>query len=141
MAQTDLAVTHTLECGTEFRRMFAICERINQMLLLGVDGAAWRALPPSGKGRTIAELFAHIHNVRLMWLESAAKESPRPFKLDKLTCTRDEVQAAFSESAGCVLRLLEYTFSRPGAHVKGFRPNPSQFVAYLITHEAHHRGQ
>jgi hypothetical protein len=35
--------------------------------------AAWNAEPPGGKGRTIAAIAAHMHNVRHMWLVAAAK--------------------------------------------------------------------
>ena len=48
-----------------------------------MDDRAWRAEPPGGKGRTIAEIFAHIHNVRHMWLVVAAKELPIPEKLNR----------------------------------------------------------
>jgi uncharacterized damage-inducible protein DinB len=51
---------------------YAVNERMNQYLLENVDDRAWRAAPPGGKGRTIAEIFAHIHNVRHMWLAQVA---------------------------------------------------------------------
>jgi hypothetical protein len=81
MAKPVHAHAHPLEPTSDLSQIFAVCERIDQMLLAGVDEQAWRSVPPTGKGRTIAELFAHIHNVRLMWLESAAKEAPRPAKI------------------------------------------------------------
>ena len=38
--------------------------RINQYLIDGIPAAAWRAKPPDGKGRSIAAIVAHMHNVR-----------------------------------------------------------------------------
>src|SRR5258705_10790148 len=48
-----------------------IHNRINLYLLDAVEPAALVSLSAS-KGRTVGEQFAHIHNVRLMWLKSAA---------------------------------------------------------------------
>jgi uncharacterized damage-inducible protein DinB len=60
---------------------WATNERINQYLLEHLDEDAWRAEPPGGKGRTIAAIFAHIHNVRHMWLTaSGADQGHRPRK-------------------------------------------------------------
>jgi len=50
---------------------FATNERINQYLIQNLAEESWRATPPGGKGRTIAAIFAHLHNVRLMWMKSA----------------------------------------------------------------------
>ena len=50
-----------------------ISDRINLYMLDAVDPASLNSQSAS-KGRTIGEQFAHIHNVRLMWLKSAAPE-------------------------------------------------------------------
>ena len=52
---------------------YAVNERINQYLLENLSDAAWNAEPSGGKGRTIAAIAAHMHNVRHMWLVAAAK--------------------------------------------------------------------
>lgn len=61
---------------------YAVNQRIHQYLLENLPDPAWIAEPPNGKGRTIAAIAAHMHNVRLMWLATAAKEKPMPAKLD-----------------------------------------------------------
>jgi hypothetical protein len=61
---------------------FATNNRINEYLIRNLPDEAWRAVPPGGKGRDIASIFAHLHNVRLMWLKSAGKTSPLPDKLE-----------------------------------------------------------
>lgn len=48
-------------------------DRINQYLLDSLPSEAWRADPPGKKGRDIAGVVAHMHNVRVMWLK-ATKE-------------------------------------------------------------------
>ncbi len=101
---------------------------------------AWRAERAAGKGRTIAEIFAHLQNVRLMWLK-AAGSAKLPDKLDRLTCTQAQVQVALSESALQCSGLIRTACNAAGGKVKNFRPNVVHFVGYLITHDAHHRGQ
>ena len=58
-------------------------EQMNQHLLEHLDKRAWRAEPPSGNGRTIAAIFAHMHHVRRMWLVVSAKGARIPAKLDR----------------------------------------------------------
>ena len=44
--------------------------RINLFMLEAIDPAAF-AQPAPKKGRSFAQILAHIHNVRLMWLQAA----------------------------------------------------------------------
>ena len=39
---------------------FAINDRINQFLLENLPEEAWRADPPTGKGRTVAAIVSHM---------------------------------------------------------------------------------
>src|SRR5947207_14241614 len=55
--------------------------RINVYLIQNLSDEAWNAKPPGGKGRSIASIMAHIHNVRLMWLKAAGAKELQP-KLD-----------------------------------------------------------
>jgi hypothetical protein len=59
---------------------WATNNRIDVYLIENVPDEAWRAKPANGKGRDIASLFAHIHNVRLMWLKSVDKNAALPAK-------------------------------------------------------------
>ena len=119
---------------------FAVNERMNQFLLENLDEEAWRAEPPSGKGRTIAAIVAHIHNVRHMWLTISAKGSEVPEKLDRWTVTLAQARRALAKSGEAMRRLLEASLSA-GGRVKGFPPGVVAFFAYAISHDAHHRGQ
>ncbi len=59
---------------------YAINERMNQIVLEHLDPAAWRAKLPGRKGRTIAAIVAHVHNIRRKWLRLSAPhlKLPRP---------------------------------------------------------------
>ncbi len=120
---------------------YAVNERITQYMLENLADAAWKAEPPGGKGRTIASIAAHIHNVRHMWLAVAAKGKPLPEKLEPTTATRKEAMEALAESAVCCTQLLSEALDHPEGKVKGFRPDAAGMLGYLISHDAHHRGQ
>jgi len=119
---------------------YATNERINQYMLENLDDAAWHAEPPGGKGRTIAAIVAHMHNVRHMWLV-AAKAKSLPDKLDRGTVTRREAMEALSKSAESCREVLAEALAHPEGRVRGFRPEVVGLFAYLLSHDAHHRGQ
>jgi hypothetical protein len=55
---------------------FKTNDRINRFLIGHLPDTVWRADPPGGKGRTIAAIVAHMHNVRVMWLKDTACPTP-----------------------------------------------------------------
>ncbi len=120
---------------------FAIDERANQLLLGNITDAAWHAATPTGKGRTVADIAAHIHQVRLMWLAAADKSAKAWAKLQPDKATRKEVQAALKESAAAISGLLQKALDDPAGTVPNFKPNVVAFVGYLISHDSHQRGQ
>ena len=83
---------------------YATNNRINVYLVRNLPEEAWRAKPPGGKGRDIASMVAHIHNVRLMWLKaSGAKEIPP--KVEPTTVTKQEALHALEVSSGGHLKI------------------------------------
>ena len=66
---------------------YAVNERMNQMVLEHLDPAAWRAKLPGSKGRTIAVIFAHVHNIRRKWLRLSAPHLKLPAALGRASCT------------------------------------------------------
>jgi uncharacterized damage-inducible protein DinB len=119
---------------------FAINDRINQFLLENLPEEVWRADPPTGKGRTVAAIVSHMHNVRVMWLKASAKDSKIPDQLVKEKVTPLEARKALEESRGALANVLQSALDSDG-RVKGFRPDVAAFFGYLIAHDAHHRGQ
>jgi uncharacterized damage-inducible protein DinB len=115
-------------------------DRINQYMIENLPTEAWCAEPPGGKGRTIAAIVAHLHNVRVMWLKAAAKESKIPEQLDRTSVTPAQATKALEQSRTALSAVLKSAFEGDG-RVKGFRPDVAGFFGYLIAHDAHHRGQ
>lgn len=119
---------------------FAINDRINRFMLESLPTEAWRAEPPEGKGRTVAAIAAHMHNVRVMWLKAAAKESKIPEQLDRAKVTVKQAVAALEESREALSAVLKAAVESDG-RIKGFKPDAVAFFGYLVAHDAHHRGQ
>lgn len=115
----------------------------NRIHLYLLDAIARESLTDqaASKGRTVGEQFAHIHNVRLMWLKSAAPELLEPLlKLEKdMTLTVSDLKTHLSQSSEAIEKVINMGLET--GKVKGFKPHATAFVGYLIAHEAHHRGQ
>jgi uncharacterized damage-inducible protein DinB len=128
---------------------YAVNERMNQMVLEHLDPAAWRAKLPESKGRTIAAIFAHVHNVRRKWLRLSAPHLKLPASLDHARCTQKQVRTALVESGARCSEMLADAFSGPQSQVEVFHrdgwakpwPSGASMVVYMVSHDAHHRGQ
>jgi uncharacterized damage-inducible protein DinB len=90
----------------------------------------------------VAQAFAHIHNVRLMWLKSAGvPETPALAKLETDAKLTSAALTKALRASGQAIALLIETSLGTGGRIKGFKPHVHAFVGYLISHESHHRGQ
>jgi len=94
------------------------------------------------KGRNVGEMLAHLHNVRLMWLQSAA---PKPMtalaKIEKDGASdKALLHTSLESSADAIAGLIEIALQN-GGKVKGFKPHVQAFVGYLIGHEFYHLGE
>jgi uncharacterized damage-inducible protein DinB len=114
-------------------------DRINHYLIENLPAEAWRAKPPGDKGRTIAAIVAHMHNVRVMWLK-AAKAENIPEQLDRSAVTATQAKSGLEASRNALAGLISQALEGNGK-IKNFRPDVAGFVGYLIAHDAHHRGQ
>jgi uncharacterized damage-inducible protein DinB len=120
---------------------WAIHNRINLYMLDAIPAEAMGATA-SPKCRTVYDLFAHIHNVRLMWLKSAAPDLLAGLeKLETKTAGDHARLRASLEASGHAVEHLLRKASASGGKVKGFKPHATAFLGYLISHESHHRGQ
>ena len=113
--------------------------RINQYLIDNLPAATWKMKPADGKGRTIAAIVAHMHNVRVMWLK-AAKADEIPSQLDRATVTPGQAMRALEGSRHALSVVISRALEGDG-RIKSFRPDVAGFLGYLIAHDAHHRGQ
>ena len=118
-----------------------IHDRINLYLLDAIDPASLESYSAS-KGRSIGEQFAHIHNVRLMWLKTAAPELTKDLsKVEKEQANEKKLLRKSLIDSGVAIGTLLSNSLETGGRVKGFKPHASAFLGYLISHESHHRGQ
>jgi hypothetical protein len=67
-------------------RVYSINDAMNQLLLSHLEPRAWRAHPPGkkGSGRSIAAIYAHLHNNRLVWIRNSAPHLKCPAPLDPI---------------------------------------------------------
>jgi uncharacterized damage-inducible protein DinB len=135
---------------------------MNQVLIEYLDPAAWRAKPPAkpageppanahaaGRTRTIAAIFTHMHNVRSKWIRLSAPHLKVPAQLNRAHCTPQQARAGLAESAARCAEMLAEALGDGGGRVEKFRrdgwappwPVGLEMLCYMISHEAHHRGQ
>ena len=93
----------------------------------------------SSKGRNVGEQFAHIHNVRLMWLQAA---DPTLMKgLEKIQKENGISKSGLKKSLESSTKAIETLLENSNGQIKGFKPHATAFLGYLLSHEGHHRGQ
>lgn len=94
----------------------------------------------SSRSRTVADQFAHLHNVRILWLSVSHPTLAKTLtKIDKGTATKKQLREALEASGEAMAQLL--TEVEKTGKVKSYKKSPQVFFAYIIAHEAHHRGQ
>ena len=117
-----------------------INQHMNEMLLESIKESNLSDIAGT-KGRNVREQFAHIHNVRLLWLNVAAPDiAETQKKIEKEEpITKKLLSDRLEKSSSAIAELLERGFA--SGRIKGFKPHPEAFLGYIIAHESHHRGQ
>jgi uncharacterized damage-inducible protein DinB len=112
-------------------------------LLGGLPEGGLGARPANG-GASVAEMLAHICNVRLRWVSRTAPDLVEQLvwfeRRPELPREAEQLREGLAGSAGAVAGMLQ----RRGAAallVEGFPGPLSSFVGYLISHEAYHIGE
>jgi uncharacterized damage-inducible protein DinB len=129
-------------------QIFAVNDRMNQILIERLDPAVWTAKPP-GKVRTIAAIFTHMHNMRSKWIRLTAPHLKLPSQLNRLHCTPQEARTGLAESAARCAEMLADALGGGEGRVEKFHrdgwakpwPVGPEMLCYMLAHEAHHRGQ
>ena len=118
-----------------------INNKMNLLLIDNVDDEGMQKTLSTRGGRTVYLQWVHVHNVRLGWLEVAAKDIFKKYKLlDKeASYDRKALRTAFEESGQAIEEFIDKSWEE-GGKVKGFKKGLIPFIAYLLTHEGHHRG-
>jgi uncharacterized damage-inducible protein DinB len=116
-----------------------IHNRINLYLLEAINEDHLTDIPAS-KERNVGEQFAHMHNVRMMWLKAASLGLLEGLqKIEKGNITKKILASELDKSSKAIASLLSKGLEEK--KIKGFKPHPQAFLGYLISHESHHRGQ
>jgi uncharacterized damage-inducible protein DinB len=136
------------QLGRAAVRIFAANDRMNQLLIERLDPAVWGVKPP-GKVRTIAAIFTHVHNVRTKWIRLTAPHLKVPSRLNRVHCTPQQARAGLAESAARCAEMLAEALGGGEGRVEKFHrdgwakpwPVGPEMLCYMLSHEAHHRGQ
>jgi uncharacterized damage-inducible protein DinB len=135
-----VAKTHRLNVADALLKAYSANARINQYLVQHLDPAVWHAPSPLPKGRTVAALVAHMHNCGLRYLERTAPDFPVPAELDRRRVTRAQAARALGAKRKAVLAIVGGALEDAG-RIVGFHHDAAGYLAYYMTHDAHHRGQ
>jgi uncharacterized damage-inducible protein DinB len=119
---------------------WTIHNRINLYILDAIPLEALEGVSAS-KGRSVAAQFAHIHNVRLMWIKAATPDLLTD--LDKIESkplpTAEQLRVGLTASGVAMESLLREGLA--AGRIKGFKPHPVAFIGYIISHESYHRAE
>ena len=87
-------------------------------------------------------MFAHIHNIRLLWLKSGnAALLDGLAKIEKEQAGDKTLLRSSFEASGKAIEALLRQGLAAGGKIKGFKPHAVAFLGYLISHESYHRGE
>lgn len=115
--------------------------RINLYLFDRITDDGMRSTLSTRGGRDVARQFAHMHDVRLYHLEKRAPDLAKglvPFR-SKEHPDRATVRAALVASGEAIEAFLAGLAAGEKKR-KGFKKGIATTLAYLVSHESHHRG-
>ncbi len=110
-------------------------------LIAEIPARGFAAVPLDSRGRTVVAQLVHCWKVRLGWLRYF-ETGKRPSKGEVVTMaepTRAALKRAYVDSGRAVERHLELAL-RGEAKIRMHGKSPVRWLAYLVSHESHHRG-
>src|SRR5215510_5688998 len=135
-----MATGRPLDVERELVEAFKHNGLVNEYLVKVLPTQLWRMNPPGGRGRSIAAIVGHMQGVRRMFARMGGSR-PGPPALDRNSSTPLQAQRALHQSTEDLARLFETAFAARRTRVKGMPRRAVNMLAYLIQHDAHHRGQ
>jgi uncharacterized damage-inducible protein DinB len=129
-----------LEVERELLEAFRRNGLVNEYLLEILPAILWQAVPPSGRGRTISAMVAHMQSVRRMFARTGGAR-PGPVPLDRLRSTPCQAKNALHESTEILIQLFQPALAARKARVRRMPRRVVDMLVYLMQHDAHHRGQ
>ena len=112
---------------------------VNLLRLVPGDALGTRAIEG---GPTVAELFTHVHSVRLAFVEEDAPEHARPMPPREWDDERDpdRIALALEESARAVREAVRGRLAA-GRAMDLHYDHPVLMLQHLVWHEGYHHGQ
>lgn len=126
----------------QFIETWLINNRVNLILLDAISEEGLFYAMQVEDGKSPAELFQLMHNVRFWRLNQLDKqfiEHLQKFE-DQMKYDRELLRYRLIESSEAVAKFLECGYNRKGK-IKGYRRGVFTFMGYLIAYESHLRGQ
>ena len=122
--------------------------RVTEFFFENLPTELWSKKIPGMPQRTIRMVAGHIHNARCTWIKMIGKQYAVkvPSSVDRRRVTRTELLRALKRSNQGIIELLTASLEH-GGRLKMNIPwsnipsDAFHFIAYLVSHEAHHRGQ
>ncbi len=117
------------------------CHKVNTAVINAASDKEMECTLSKRGGRTVKLQFAHLHNVRLYQLEARDKELYKTQTLidAKAPLDRGTLVKSLDSSYQVIRELLQKSIENDFV-VKGYKAGLIPFLGYLLTHEAHHRG-
>jgi uncharacterized damage-inducible protein DinB len=135
-----MAKGRPLEVERELLEAFRQSGLATEYLVTVLPAAVWRTPPSNGRGRSIAAIVAHMQSVRRTFARMGGVR-PGPPSLDRSRSTAVQARRALRQSTEDLARLFETALAGRQARVKGMPRRAVNMLAYLMQHDAHHRGQ
>ena len=135
-----MAIGRPLDITAELLEAFRHSGAVTGYLVGILPNDVWRVDPPSGRGRSIAAIVAHIQSVRRTFARMGGAQ-PAGVSLDRRRVTRAQAQAAIRASTRGLAKVFAAAFEDGRARVTGQPRRAVNMLTYLIQHDAHHRGQ
>jgi uncharacterized damage-inducible protein DinB len=141
-------VTSRLDLADAVVATWKTNDRVTAFLFENLPSVLWPMAVPMSR-RTVRTIAGHIHNARCMWIKMLGQRHGIrvPKRVSLHTVTREELLPALERSSRGIVELLEFGINRGGripASGVAWLNLPLDvihFLAYLVAHEGHHRGQ
>ena len=134
-----MPVRRQLNVEQEIVEAFEQSGQITEYLVTVLPRRLWQQPSPTGHGRTIAAMVAHIHGVRKTFAKMGGAAVPP--SLDRMRVTQTQARRALRQTNAALTTLFRDSLGRGEARLRGLPRRSINMMAYLIQHDAHHRGQ